>query len=253
MIEQWSAAVLLSAGVSAFGWRKGWLTAGGAWAAFAVGTCVYGAGGWQSSMPLLLFFFSANLIPKLFKRQSKSEKRTAMQVFANGGAGAACCLLTVFYPADALLLWGAYLAAIAEAAGDTWATEIGTRIGGTPRLVTNFKPVPKGTSGAVSIAGSLATVIGAALIALTGVWSLNLPYISLLWVIISGTGACFIDSLLGATVQARYECSICGKGVESAWHCGNPAFYLSGWKWLDNSMVNLVCTFAAAGAYLILS
>lgn len=204
-------------------------------------------------MPLLLFFFTANLLPKLFGKKSKGEKRTAMQVFANGGAGAVCCLLAVFYPEHAFLWWGAYLAAIAEATGDTWATEIGTRMGGTPRLITNFKPVLKGTSGAVSAAGTLATVAGTALIAFAGDWSLNLPAGSLLWIMIAGTSACFLDSLLGAAFQARYECSVCGKWIESAGHCGQPTRLISGWKWLDNSMVNLVCTLFAVVLFLLLA
>lgn len=253
MIGQWSIAVLLSGGVSLFGWRKGWLATSGAWAAFAVGTCVFGAGGWQSSVPLLLFFFTSNLLPKLFGKKSKGEKRTASQVFANGGVGAVCCLFAIVDTERAMLWWGAYTASIAEAAGDTWATEIGTRLGGTPRLITNFKPVPSGTSGAVSAAGTFATVLGVVLIARSGLWSLNLPAENLLWMMIAGTSACLLDSLLGATLQARFRCPVCGKQIEQAEHCGQPAHLLSGWRFLDNSQVNLVCTLFAAVLFLLLA
>jgi uncharacterized protein (TIGR00297 family) len=244
---------MLAAGVSAFGWRKGWLTASGAWAAFVVGACVFGTGDWHSSIPLLLFFFSANLLPKLLGKQDRSEKRTAMQVVANGGVGAACCLLAVLDPEHALLWWGAYAASIAEATGDTWATEIGTCLGGTPRLITSLEPVPKGTSGAISWMGTLATVGGVMLIAIAGSWSLNLSLTSLLRIIIAGTSACMMDSLLGATLQARFECAICSKQTESAVHCSQPARLLSGWRWLDNSRVNFVCTLLAAVVFILCS
>lgn len=251
MIAQWGIAILLSGGVSLFGWRKGWLATDGAWAAFAVGTCVFGAGGWQSSVPLILFFFSSNLLPRLFGRKSRVEKRTASQVLANGGVGAVCCLLAIVDTEHTTLWWGTYIASIAEATGDTWATEVGTRLGGTPRLMTTFKPVPSGTSGAISAVGTSAAVMGVALIALSGLWSLNLPPTSLLWMMAAGISACMLDSLLGATLQARFRCTVCSKQTEQAEHCGQPAHLLAGWRWLDNSRVNLVCTLFAAAMFLL--
>ena len=58
-------------------------------------------------------------------------------------------------------VWPLWLGAFAAAAADTWATEIGTRFGGTPRLVTTGRKVPRGTSGGVSGAGLLGALAGA--------------------------------------------------------------------------------------------
>jgi uncharacterized membrane protein len=54
------------------------------------------------------------------------------------------------------------------------------------------------------------------------------------------------DSLLGATVQARYRCRRCGAPAEGAAHCGEPAQHAGGLAWLDNDGVNLAATSAGA-------
>ena len=56
--------------------------------------------------------------------------------------------------------------AIAAATADTWSTEIGTVLGGTPRhLITTGREVPPGTSGGVTIAGTLSGLTGSVLAA----------------------------------------------------------------------------------------
>jgi uncharacterized protein (TIGR00297 family) len=73
--------------------------------------------------------------------------RNALQVLANLGVAAFCALLyaTAWRNPQLLIALGA---ALAEAAADTVSSEIGQAVGGTPRLITNWKPLPAGTDGA---------------------------------------------------------------------------------------------------------
>jgi len=58
--------------------------------------------------------------------------------------------------------------------------------------------------------------------------------------------AATFDSILGATVQARYFIPATGKITEARPSEGLAAVVHSGWPWLDNNMVNLVCTGSVA-------
>jgi uncharacterized protein (TIGR00297 family) len=74
-------------------------------------------------------------------------------------------VIHVFYP-DWRFTWTGFVAALAAANADTWATELGVLSRKEPRLLTTGQKVEKGTSGAVSGYGILAAVAGAAAIGL---------------------------------------------------------------------------------------
>ena len=115
---------------------------------------------------LLTFFCTSTLLSRLGKRKKatlhfeKGGERDAAQVLANGGIAALCALFFFWYP---LMLY-AMLGALASANADTWATEIGSLWGGTPRRITTLKPAQTGESGAISLPGTLAALLGALLI-----------------------------------------------------------------------------------------
>jgi uncharacterized membrane protein len=64
---------------------------------------------------------------------------------------------------------------------------------------------------------------------------------------VAGTLGSVIDSLLGATFQARFACMVCGYRAESpAPHrTGHRMRVASGIPWLTNSAVNLAAALAA--------
>jgi len=93
------------------------------------------------------------------------------------------------------------LAALAEAAADTVSSEIGQVLGGTPRMITTLRRVEPGADGGITLAGSAAGILAAALVAGTGFLALhgNIPMFIVSWA--GGVFGLFFDSLLGATVE----------------------------------------------------
>ena len=124
--------------------------------------------------------------------------RSAAQVFANLGVAVICALIYATAWRDPRILI-ALTAALAEAAADTVSSEIGQAVGGTPRLVTNWKPVPAGTDGAITLAGTATGVAAAIAVSLTGIVAWRSALICAAAAAI-GTVA---DSLLGATLERR--------------------------------------------------
>ena len=261
---------LVLAGLIAFlAYRRGSLSRSGALGAVLIGTLVFGLGGLPYGVLLVAFFVSSSALSHykearkaaLAEKFSKGHQRDLAQTLANGGAGALCALALACGPAP----WAgvAFAAAMATVNADTWATELGVLSRGRPRLITTLKDVEAGTSGGVSLAGTLAALAGAALIGLlAGLfnavgwgdgadWGMAL---SPFWLVLLVTGAGLVgslfDSWLGATVQAIYFCEACGKETERhpTHTCGGATRRLRGWRWLDNDWVNFLSS--AAGAAL---
>lgn len=253
----------LAGGIAALAGFLRLLTFTGALAAFAVGFFVFGLGGLPFAIPLLAFFLSSSLLSHAGKRRKAAEidngtkgpRRDALQVLANGGIPALLAIRFAVSPdtRNSMLL---YLAALAAATADTWATEIGSLAPGRPRLLSNFKAVPPGTSGAISLAGTIAAIAGAAFIALIGMIAWPDRTFTLLWkpdmaelicIAWAGFMAAYLDSLMGATIQERFWCARCGAATERSEHCGEPAERAGGIPWFTNDAVN----FAASGAAVL--
>lgn len=226
------------------------LNRSGAFAAALTGTIIFGVGGLNWAILLLTFFISSSALSRAFKKRkqgldekfSKGHERDAGQVLANGGIATLFAALHYFYPASSLP-WLGFAASLAAVNADTWATELGVLNPNPPRMITNLtKVVEKGTSGGISLVGTLASLAGSALIAflaslLTDNWSL-FPFVA-----IAGLAGSFFDSFLGGTVQAMYYCPTDKKETEKhpLHTCGTETVHLRGWKWLDNDWVNFAC------------
>ncbi len=236
------------------------------YAAILTGTMIFGLGGWQWAVLLLTFFFSSTVLTRAFKQRKKeaNEKyakggeRDAGQVFGNGGVAALLAALHFFYP-EAAWPWLGFAASLAAVNADTWATELGILNPTAPRLITNLrKSVEKGTSGGVSVIGTLAALAGAGLIGILAASFYPLPldrpwegfFPLALLVTLAGLLGSLLDSWLGATAQAIYYCPACQKETERYPHhaCGAQTHQIRGWPWLNNDWVNFAC--AALGAVL---
>ncbi|MBK8784798.1 MAG: DUF92 domain-containing protein [Anaerolineales bacterium] len=226
------------------------LNKSGALAAAFTGTIIFGIGGWQWAILLLTFFITSSALSRSFKKRkqgldekfSKGHERDSGQVFGNGGVATLFAALHFFFPNE-IWPWLGFAAALAAVNADTWATELGVLNPQPPRMITNLnKIVEKGTSGGISLIGTLASLTGSALIAflaslLTDNWSI------FLLVTFSGLAGSLFDSLLGGTVQAMYYCPTDKKETEKhPFHtCGTETVHIRGWKWLDNDLVNFSC------------
>jgi uncharacterized protein (TIGR00297 family) len=282
-MSQLLIGMVLAALAAAAAYRLRALNAGGALASFLLGTLVFGAGGWAWAVILLAFFISSSALSRLAGRRKssleqeweKGARRDAGQVLANGGAAGGFVLLHLAFP-EASWPWLAYAAALAAVNADTWATELGVLAGGRPRLLTSLKLVERGTSGAVSLPGTLAALVGAAFIALPAVvvwpgsallplaeganhpFSASIALAFFLLITLAGLLGSLVDSLLGATLQAMYRCPACARETERhpAHSCGTPTVLVRGLAWMNNDWVNILCALSASllalAAYIII-
>jgi uncharacterized protein (TIGR00297 family) len=204
-----------------------------------VGSVVFVRGGLPGAATLLAFFVSSSALSRGQRHaQAKGARRDAWQVLANGGAATACL---------ALGSRGGFVASLAAAAADTWATEIGMRARHAPRLITTGRIVEPGTSGGVTALGLLASAAGALLVGAAWALTSSQPR-ALRLALVTGLCGSILDSLLGATLQALYRCPKCGALTEETVHktCGQRTQLVHGFEPVTNDVVNALATAAAA-------
>ena len=146
-----------------------------------------------------------------------------------------------------------FLAAFATVNADTWATELGRLAGQTPRSLRDGKPVPPGTSGAITVVGTLASLAGALIIPLAVYSSWPLNAAQLVCVVWSGFLGSLIDSLLGASLQVQYLDPETGLITECTHIDGRPTRRLRGLSWMNNDLVNFLASVGGVlcGYYLL--
>jgi uncharacterized protein (TIGR00297 family) len=252
-------AGLIGAGVFSFGARRvGALSTSGAVAGTLAGAIAL-ATGWSWGLLLVAHFISATALSKLGEKRKarrigavveKGDRRDAKQVLANGGVYA---LAAIAYMLTRTHSWYAIgVGALAASAADTWATEIGTLAGRNPRSIVSGQPVPAGTSGGVSLTGTIASFGGALFIA-AGASIAGWP-VSFTGVVLGGLAGAMADSLLGATLQTRLWCDVCAKPTERPVHsCGNRTRRIGGVRGFDNDAVNAISSGVGALVALLLS
>jgi uncharacterized protein (TIGR00297 family) len=200
---------------------------------------------WQTALvPVLTLLILTSLSTRLGRRRKEqlgtAERRTgrkASQVAANLGIAALITtsvalgwqldqswLGLVRLAPSAVFIAG--LAALCEAAADTVSSEMGQVLSGHPRMITTLRVAAPGTDGAVSIPGTLAGVISAAIVALAGTLALRGGAQMFAVSSLAGAFGLFFDSFLGATLERR--------------------------GWLNNDVVNFLSTLSSAAAALVL-
>lgn len=217
-----------------------------------------GLGGRKWAVPGFAFFVlssALSFLPRNTDRREGAPRRTLRQVLANGGVAWGCLMVAAVAPGSATSLqqgcYLGFLGALAAAAADTWATELGTRYGGPPWSLREGRRVASGTSGAVSFFGTGGALLGAASIALAGAVAGGTALVGasgLLCGLGAGLIGMSVDSLLGATAQARYWDPEAGALRERPDGTGEePA---RGWRWIDNDAVNFLGTATGAAVAL---
>ena len=251
-LQTLTLGLALATAVALVARRMRTLSGSGAVVATAVGTIVVAAG-WSWAVVLIAYFVSASILSR-FKAAEKESRtggrlekggaRDAVQVLANGGL---FTLAAIGYSTSPDPIWQALGAgALAASAADTWATELGTLARAAPRSILDFSPVVVGTSGGVTAIGFTGAAAGAASIALV-VWLVDWPRLAIAAALIGGVIGCLLDSVIGASLQARRRCPTCLVATERRRHgCGSLTTVTGGLRWLDNDGVNALSTIGGA-------
>ncbi len=206
---------------------------------------------------LMMVFFTVSAVSTSFRYeykrslgfgQEKGGARGWRNVFANGGVAAAVSLLAAIWP-DASIFPALFLGAMATAASDTVATEIGLLSRSRPRLITNLrKKVGVGTSGGVSLLGEVMVVASGLLIGLLAIlFEFRLSSVEVVLAsLLGGFAGSNFDSLLGATLQGMNRCVVCGVVTEGGVHHDKSTVSFRGVKIIGNNSVNLISTLVGA-------
>jgi len=252
-------AVSIIFGYGAFKTKS--LSVSGSFGAFLLGVFMFGMGSWHTMLPLIGFFVLSSILSKIADRQSKKDiisskgsQRDIVQVYANGGIPLIFTIVWYLskYPID--WLYWAFLASLASATADTWETEIGSFSKSLPYNILNGKRVPKGYSGGITLLGTSGGIIGAAIIILIAALMGFIEWDPQLIILIIATGflGSVVDSILGASIQAKFRCEVCGKTTERISHCHEETTHVSGILWLDNDWVNVAGTLSGGLIFILL-
>lgn len=253
-LDQWILAAVFATIISVAAWRIRSLSPSGTIAAILLGTSIVGTGGWWAGGILVTFFVTSSALSRLTRNQepqARGSRRDWVQVLANGWGLLLGCLLWAITGWEPWFFFG--VGSVAAATADTWGSEVGPTSTSAPRLVTNLRLVAPGTSGAVSLRGTFASLVGAVLIGLLTALASSSSALSVNHLVVfagvslAGFAGGMVDSLLGATVQERRWCGSCAKETEANPHrCGTPTSVNGGTPGINNDVVNTVCVLTGA-------
>lgn len=229
------------------------LTTGGFYHSLALGALLWTSLGWRGWSVCVLYLFMGQAVTKVgFEEKTKlgiAEGRggrrgpenvwgsaltgtmcaaAASRALASGSGGGAGTFLGLSSQVWSL----GYVASLATKIADTFASEVGKAYGKTAFLITNLKRVPRGSEGAISLEGTVASAVGGFLLSWyakgavgliqswTGVWVSTL----------AAFAATMVESLIGATLQEK-----------------------RGFEWMTNEVVNFLNTLIGAAISISLS
>lgn len=224
------------------------LTGDGALASVLVGGGIL-LGTHLNGLLLLAFFFvSSSFFSKVKKHQKKQAEeivekgstRDAWQVVANG-FGATIFSVLYYLNDNEILLYG-FILSLAIATSDTWASELGVLSSKRPIHIRTLKRVDRGTSGAISIYGTIMALLGSLSVAILAKLLFSISFVIVGILTILGFIGCMIDTILGAYFQVSYYCTVCHKRVEKNVHCNKETIEPIGRKWVTNDFVNFTST-----------
>jgi uncharacterized protein (TIGR00297 family) len=211
------------------------LTPAGLINAWGLGVVIWGTLGWRGYGVVMFYFLVGSAVTKIGMAQKEAagiaEKRGGARgpenVWGSAFTATICAIgiatikLGWLNPNwESLLLLG-YVASFATKLSDTTASEVGKAYGKSTFLITTFKPVPRGTEGAISLEGTLAGIFGGILISLVA-YSLGLiTFTGVIICTIAAFVATNLESVIGATLQSDLD-------------------------WLSNELVNVINTIIGA-------
>ena len=203
-------AVLVNAALAGTAYAARTVDRSGVVAGFLVGFLIYAFLDWRGYLLLLTFFIIGSACTKFgYKRKAAAKlaqenkgRRGMRHALANAGVATACALFAALTPYPVLFAL-AFAGAFATAAADTASSEIGQLLGRRTFLITTFRPVPRGTEGAVSLEGTLAGIFASLMIAAIGAGVGLFPWKGVLAVVIAAFLGTTFESVVGAALEKR--------------------------------------------------
>ena len=239
---------ILSIGIFSIAKQFQSLSFSGALSGFLVGILIFGSGGWVLISPLVFFFISSSLLSAI--KNKPSSKRDALQILANGGIPTFFALSYFFFK-DQIFLLG-FLGSLSASTADTWATEIGFLSKKRPYLIFTSTKVDKGTSGSVSLLGTFGSIMGALFIGLISYYILEFNH-SIALITFAGCLGSLTDSILGRYLQGKFYCIKSNKVVEQRFQFDAENALISGFKWIDNNLVNFIANLSSSVAIILIN
>ena len=231
------------------------LTDAGQFHGWLLGVIIWGCLGWQGYAVVMFYFLVGSGVTRIGKAQKEAEGIAEKRSGARGpenvwGSALTATLCAVGVLAlsilgetgdilgetgkmpvpqfvISLLLLG-YAASFCTKLSDTCASEIGKAYGKRTFLITTLQPVARGTEGAVSLEGTIAGIVGSILMALVSSAVGLIDLTGIVFCVIAAFIATNIESVIGATVQSKFE-------------------------WLTNEVVNFFNTLIGAIAAIVLA
>ena len=188
-------AVPANAAVAFAGYKARTVSMSGAVVGAMIGTMIFVSAGWRGWTLLLACFLCAAVSSRI-----GLHRKTQLGIANTGIASIAGLLAALSYGREAGLI--AMTAALVAGASDTVASEIGKAWGTRTWALVPPRLVRAGTSGAMSLEGTAAGLLGAAALGALAVGLGLVPGSALLPVVVGSTAGALVESLLAASLEA---------------------------------------------------
>jgi uncharacterized protein (TIGR00297 family) len=208
VVARFVPAMLVNAGFATVAYLEGAVTWSGVIVGSAIGVAIYLGAGWEGWVMLLATFAFAVIASKVGWQRKKElgiaedreGRRGAGNALANCVTAAVAAIVAIVSPYQSAA-WLALVTGLTAGAADTVASEIGKAWGRRTFLVVGFRPVPPGTSGAISLEGTIANVLAALALATLGAWLGLVAMNAVPLIAAAAVAGAFVESALGATLE----------------------------------------------------
>lgn len=194
---------------------------------------------------LYLLIIAIHLIKKVKKVKrdnivKKHGKKDAIQVLANGFVSLIFIYLFLIFSEKLLLVIS--LISFSNSFVDSLASDIGSMSKKKPYDIFKRKFVEPGTSGGMSILGTTSAFVASIIFGISIYVIVPTKPLVILIGVISMNLCCFVDTVLGSTLQVKYKCEVCGLVTEKEVCCDHKLKTYSGYKFFNNDSVNFLCS-----------
>lgn len=231
--------MLLMSIILGYAYKKKSINLDGSIMAMLVGLTLFVLGTLEIFCCLIMFFVFGSLISKITNptkdlAESKQEftgARTSEQVFANALLPTILVWLNHLSPGNNTHMLVAF-ALFSTSFADTFASELGMLFNSRVVSILDFKQMPAGVSGGISLPGTVSGLFGAFIGAS---FAINYGITSVIVVSLLGFFGMILDSYLGAKFQRKFK--VDGDILDFS---KGKSVLISGYSWISNNTVNVL-------------